>query len=68
MVLNMKTEAQLARTELELNAIDAAYAMMRHLGYRPGHDTWKAYCQRLSYKLSDALSTNEYRQSLRPIF
>jgi len=56
----MKAEQQLVRTELELHAIDSAYAMIRYLGYRPGQDSWKAYCHTVNNKLSDAIYRAEY--------
>ncbi len=61
----MKTEHQLARTELELRAIDYTYAEMRRLDFRPPHDTWKRYCREVSYKLADALMVAEYREKNR---
>lgn len=56
----MKTEAQLARTELELRALDDAFAMMRYLGFGPQTDTWKRHCEELDYKIFDALKTREF--------
>lgn len=58
----IKTDAQLARTELELDAIDSALSMLRYLDYRPkngfgqSQDSWKGYCQALDSKLADAHS------------
>lgn len=56
----MKTEHQLARTELELCAINSAYNMIRYLGYCPKQDSWKSYCKAVNDKLNDALYTAEY--------
>jgi len=57
----MKTEAQLARTEMELNAIDNAREMMRYLGFSPHNgDTWKRHCEELNYKLVDELKRGEF--------
>lgn len=57
----MKTEAQLARTEMELRAVDSALSMMRYLGFSPKNgDTWKRHCEELDWKLGDALRTGEF--------
>jgi len=58
-----KTEAELARSDLELNAVDSAYSEMRYLGYRPKQDTWSSYCRALNYKLADALERREFWQT-----
>lgn len=55
----IKTDSQLARTELELGAIDSALGMLRYLDYRPMdgwgrlQDSWKKYCHALDSKLAD---------------
>jgi hypothetical protein len=56
----MKTEQQLARTELELRAIDVAYAELHYLDYRPKHDSWSKYLRALGSKLSEALQHGEF--------
>ena len=56
----IKTEAQLARTELELNAIDSAYSMMRYLQFNPKNDTWSRHLQALNDKIVDALERAEF--------
>lgn len=62
----MKTEAQLARTELELRAVDSVYDQLRYLGYRPGQDSWKSYCRFIGSKLDEELSTREYLEKYPP--
>lgn len=59
-MMNQKTDAELARTELELNAVSSAYADIRYLGYRPGQDTWSSYCQAVNFKLADAIKRGEF--------
>ena len=59
-----KTDAQLARTELELHAIDAAIGEMRYLGYSPHYgDTWKRHCEAFNSKLADAIRRGEFWQA-----
>lgn len=57
---NIKTESQLARTELELQALDRAYSMVRYLGFSPKHDSWKSYCYRLNKKIAEEIEVSEY--------
>jgi hypothetical protein len=56
----LKTDKQLARTELELRAVDSAYDTLRYLGFRPKQDTWSSYCRNLGYKLHEALERAEF--------
>ncbi len=57
----MKTEAQLARAELELSAIDSVLGHLRYLGYHPRNgDTWTKYCQALDSYLGYELNRAEY--------
>ena len=56
----MKTEAQLARTELELSALDRAYAQMRYLNYNPKTDKWSTYLKHLESNISAELSILEH--------
>jgi hypothetical protein len=48
----LKTEAQLARTELEWKALDATFSTLRYLGFSPKTDTWKRYLGELEYQSS----------------
>jgi hypothetical protein len=62
--IRMKTEAQLARTELELNSVSDALTRV-HYYIRPrdigigGCDTWHSYCQMLESKLVDEIHKRE---------
>ena len=55
-----KTEAQLARTELELAAIDGTYSYLRYLEYRPKNDNWKKYLSALESQLIYEIKTREF--------
>ena len=55
----LKTEAQLARTELELNAVSRALHTT-HFLYHAREDTWKQYLRCLEDKLIEAIHIEEY--------
>lgn len=55
----MKTEAQLARTELELSAVDSTFGTLRYLDYNPRTDSWTKYLKALEDTLSRELRTRE---------
>lgn len=61
----MRTEAQIARVDLEFRAIDNAYNKMHYLKFSPKTDAWKYYCQELGYKLADELSALEQLEEQR---
>lgn len=56
----MKTEAQMARMELEFRALDAAFSTMRYLRFGPQHNTWQQYCEKLSSQIFIELKTEEF--------
>ena len=62
----MKTEAQLARTELELNAVDGAlvstHYYIRPRDFKSGVDNWHSYCRMLEGKLLDEMNCREYTE------
>ncbi len=62
----MKTEQQLARIALELNAIDATYSKLRYLQISPKNNSWSYYCKFVSYNISQFLYENEYMQKYNP--